>query len=160
MGVCFELLGSTIRRQLELDLRVGLDVSKPCRVRRRATLRRDDDAVLAIAATDQWSGDEVAALGAFRGHEYDMVDPHPESTPLLGMKLFDRFQVPGSCSHRLKSTAEQLGIFFRGGRLQQGSAGRAPDRAGGATNRDSNCPEGGRDRLSGRTAAFPQLHVE
>src|SRR5713101_9173646 len=111
MGACFELLGSTIRRQLQLYLRIGLDVSEPCRVRRRATLRRHDDAVLAIAATNQWSGDEVAALGAFRGHEHDVVAPHPDSAPLLGMKLVNRLLVPGSCSHRLKSTADPLGIF-------------------------------------------------
>src|SRR5260370_35516548 len=109
MGACFEPLGSTMRRQLELDLRVGLDVSKPCRVRRRATLRRHDDAVLAIAATDQRRGDEVAALGAFRGHESDMVAPHPDSKSLLGMKLFNRLLVPAGCSHPLKSRAEPLG---------------------------------------------------
>src|SRR5260370_13629331 len=159
MGACFELLGSSIRRRLEFDLRIGLDVSKPCRVRRRATLRRHDDAVLAIAATDQWSGDELAALGAFRGHEHDMVAPHPDSKSLLGMKLFNRLLVPGSSSHRLKSTVDPLGIFFRDGYLQQGPARDAPDGAGGATNRDSHCPEGGRDRLSGRTAPLPPLPV-
>src|SRR5713101_4154398 len=159
MGACFELLGSTIRRQLQLDLRVGLDVSKPRRVCRCATLRRHHDAVLAIAATDQWSGDELAALGAFRGHEHDMVAPHPDSKSLLGMKLFNRLLVPGSCSHRLKSTADLLGIFFRDGHLQQGPSGDAPDGAGGATKPDSHCPQGGSDRPLVRTAAVPQLHV-
>src|SRR5260370_8656686 len=157
MGACFELLGSSIRRQLELDLRIGLDVSKPCRVRRRATLRRHDDAVLAIAATAQWSGNELAALGAFRGHEHDMVAPHPDSKSLLGMKLFNRLLVPGSSSHRLKSTVDPLGIFFRNGHLQQGPAGAAPDGAAGPTNRDSHCPEGGRNRQSRRSPPLPHL---
>src|SRR5260370_15357752 len=102
MSARFELLGPAVGRDLDLDVRVGLDVPELGRVRGGAALRGNDDAVLALASTYERGRDGIAALGSFRGHEQHVVTERADSAALLGVELVDRPLVVWSCLHQLE----------------------------------------------------------
>src|SRR5438132_2333169 len=94
-----ELLGAALVRNLDLDLRVGLDVLEPAGVSWCPALRSNDDVAIAISAVDKRGADVVATPGPFGGHEQHVIAPHADSESFLLVELGDRLLVPAACSH-------------------------------------------------------------
>src|SRR5437879_12638710 len=82
-GLGLELLGPAGGRHLDLDLRIGFDVSEPCRMLRRPALRCADDVVVPLQTADQRGGDRLSALGPRCRHEQHMVAPQSDAPSRL-----------------------------------------------------------------------------